>query len=585
MSFLRKQMQTPSTKPLRIVRPKPSSFSVETEAVDQLKEGRLLAVSLETTSPEPRKGKPRLLILSTDRRPQPLTVNLKNVGPKTWSTIATLLTGNKIKVAYDWIEVEALLRTVGLRVSGPLFDLKIAGMLLKAGIGKRPPDLTSMAGPLLGVDPDQLERTFNWSGPLTLSQRLRAEKRAAVLLPLREKLLELIEPRDLMEVTALEFKCLPAVMEMCRNGMRIDTLRLQALLDRLEERAAAYRQALLPWFPPEVNMNSSPQVKAALAGKGINLDRVDRESLMALEGHRDLTESLIGYRSVSHQIRSYARKFLEAVDPSTSRVYPLWHQLGAATGRFSCSNPPLQGVPKTAEFRSCFVPDEGHVFVIADLSQIELRVAAEYSGDDRMIRAFQEKQDFHRLTASLLTEKPLRKVTQEERHEAKALNFGLIYGMGDEGLRNYARTKYGVELTRSEAKSFRLAFFEAYPQLASWIEDQATNESGESRTLSCRRRRWVNNSATEMELINAPIQGTAADILKKALGQLPAALASYQARIIACAHDEIILEVRREEAQPIAKILKSVMEEAGDCYLYEVPTVAKVRISSSWGEE
>jgi DNA polymerase I-like protein with 3'-5' exonuclease and polymerase domains len=184
----------------------------------------------------------------------------------------------------------------------------------------------------------------------------------------------------------------------------------------------------------------------------------------------------------------------------------------------------------------------------------------------------------------LLSGKHLDQVTAEDRQSAKAVNFGLIYAMGVEGLRGYAKVVYNVDLTLDEAKRFRSTFFQSYSGIAAWHRSTNSKPALEARTLGGRRRRWT-SAAKITELLNSPVQGTSADILKIALGNLPEALHGTGAKIVACVHDEIILEVPEEKTEETATILKDVMEAAGKRYLKQVPVLAERIIANSWAEK
>jgi DNA polymerase-1 len=239
-------------------------------------------------------------------------------------------------------------------------------------------------------------------------------------------------------------------------------------------------------------------------------------------------------------------------------------------------------MPRTAAFRRCFIAPPGSRLVIADYSQIELRVMAELSGDPRMLAAYQAGEDLHTLTAALLLDKAIAQVTSAERQAAKAVNFGLIYAMGAEGLHAYAQHSYGVTLTLEEARSFRERFFEAYTGVAEWQQQiRETMPLTESRTVSGRRRQWSEPPGIAA-LYNTPVQGGAADIIKRALGLLPEALQGTGAVLVGTVHDEILVEAPEARAPEVASILKTTMEQAGQTYLSRVPVVADVRIASSW---
>ena len=237
---------------------------------------------------------------------------------------------------------------------------------------------------------------------------------------------------------------------------------------------------------------------------------------------------------------------MKSVHPETNRIHAEYRQLGTDTGRLFCSNPPLQQIPTQQQVRSCFVPTEGNRFIIADYSQIELRVAAQISQDQRMIEVYQNGEDLHRLTDSLLTETSITEVTDEQRQAAKAVNFGLLFAMEAKGLRSYALNTYGVEMSLDRASRFKQRFCDSYAGFAAFLQNSANRKVKQLRTLSGRIKHFTQGYASLPNALNTPIQGTAADIIKQALADLPAQLIDTRAQIVACIHDEIIIEVKRE---------------------------------------
>ena len=200
-----------------------------------------------------------------------------------------------------------------------------------------------------------------------------------------------------------------------------------------------------------------------------------------------------------------------------------------------------------------------------------------------MIDAFQPGVDLHKLTASVITGKPIDQVSGEERRAAKAVNFGLIYTMGAKGLREYAWNTYGVSMTDAEAQYFLTRFFEAYQGMAGWHKQVRDSSANESRTILGRRRKW-NGEPKITELLNSPIQGTAADITKRALSMLPDALQETGAEIIGCVHDEIILESQVDNAEESVRILNETMVKAGEDFLNQIKLEARTETVESWGE-
>jgi DNA polymerase-1 len=222
--------------------------------------------------------------------------------------------------------------------------------------------------------------------------------------------------------------------------------------------------------------------------------------------------------------------------------------------------------------------------VIADYSQIELRVAAEISSDPTMITAYQEGQDLHRLTASLITGKPLDEISKAERQAGKPVNFGLIYGCGAKKLGQTAENDYGITKPLEEWETYRKQFFKAYKGIAKWHSQLERDRPMEIRTLSNRRRQWLDCpwiTATS----NSIVQGTAADITKKALVLLPDALAATGAKLIGTVHDEILLECPEARALDVAQILQEVMVKAGQAYLKLVPVEVEAKVVDSWADK
>jgi DNA polymerase I-like protein with 3'-5' exonuclease and polymerase domains len=271
------------------------------------------------------------------------------------------------------------------------------------------------------------------------------------------------------------------------------------------------------------------------------------------------------------------------LNPETGRVHPRYEQIGAPTGRFSCSKPNYQSTPK-GSFRACFIAPPDHKLVIADYSQIELRDLAEITQDERMLAAFRKGEDLHKLTASVITGIPLEQVTAKERQAAKAVNFGLIFGMGAKGLRNYAYSTYGVPMSLEQAYRFIQRYFDFYKGVNEWQQIIKQNGIKDTRTLLGRRRTWSDEPKVT-ELLNSPIQGTAADIIKEALVIFIREIENTDYKIVGCVHDEIIMEVPERSAERAAAILTCVMEQAGSKYLKSIPVVVDVRMADNWSEK
>jgi DNA polymerase-1 len=287
-----------------------------------------------------------------------------------------------------------------------------------------------------------------------------------------------------------------------------------------------------------------------------------------------MIDAITNYRELGKLKSTYVDALPELVNPNTERIHTSFNQTGAITGRIASNSPNLQNIPIRSEIgqeiRRGFITEPGWVFLAADYSQVELRVLAHISQDEALIKAFLEDQDIHRTTAAAVYNVPVEDVTFNQRRFAKAVNFGLIYGMGA------FRLARDSELTLAEAEKYIAEYFENFPGIRRYLDQ--TKEMARSRgyveTLLGRRRYFPifkmpqtgsNRQAwmrAEREAVNHPIQGTAADIIKIAMKQLHEALNDYQARMVLQVHDELVLEVPEEELAEIKPLMVEIMSGA-----------------------
>ena len=282
---------------------------------------------------------------------------------------------------------------------------------------------------------------------------------------------------------------------------------------------------------------------------------------------------------------------LAMMDAETDRVHTSFNQAGAATGRMSSNNPNLQNIPiRTKEgrrLRRAFITEPGHVMLAADYSQVELRVLAHVADDERLIRAFQEGQDIHAITAAELFRVPLAEVNRSQRDLGKTINFATVYGSTAFGL------SQRTEMSVAEAEEFLTRYFETYPKVEQWVEDtrRAAARDGHVTTLTGRKRLFPElqggklppqqRRAVERAAINAPIQGSAADILKIAMVRVESALKHQHlaGRMLLQVHDELVLEVPERELARTASMVKQEMEQA---FSLQVPLRADVETGTNW---
>jgi len=313
--------------------------------------------------------------------------------------------------------------------------------------------------------------------------------------------------------------------------------------------------------------------------------------LEQLAAVHELPERILAHRRLSKLVNTYVEALPRMVDARTGRVHPTYHQLGAATGRLSATNPNVQNIPiRTAEgvrIREAFVPSEGCVLLSADYSQVELRILAHFSRDDGLREAFQRGDDIHRQTAAEVWEVAPEEVTGDQRARAKAVNFGIIYGLSSFGLANQ------LGIATAEAQETIATYFARYPGVRAFIDDTiaAARRDGAVRTLLGRRRALPDlhsrnrtlRQAAERMAVNTVVQGTAADLIKRAMLAVAAALreAGSRARMILQVHDELVLEVPASEVEAVAARTREVMEGV---WSLGVPLLVEVGVGRNWRE-
>jgi DNA polymerase I len=574
-----------------------SNKELET-ALRLLEPSPLLGLDCETTGLDPHMHTIRLIQIAVPNQPV-ILIDLPQIAFCDRYPLRQFLSQPALKIThngkFDW----QFLTQAGLQPSAPFFDTQLAYRVLTAGL-KVSLSLQTLAQKLLNIELDKTQQVSDWSKPLISQQLQYAALDAAVLLELYPILVKKLERSHLLKIAQLEFHCMPAVAQMELNGMLLDLSRWQTLGAKLEsDRDAALHQirelrivgnaqmSLLPEMTDAINPNSPQQVLAALQAAGVPVNSTNQKELVPLAKRYPVIQALLDYRHLAKITATFADSLPKHIHPVTGRIHPTYYQLGARSGRFSCRNPPLQTIPRDAAARTCFVAAPGFRIVRADYSQIELRIVARLSGDARMQRAYRKGEDLHRLTAALVTGKAIAEVSEEDRRLAKAINFGLIYGMGAAKLQSYAETKYGVTLSLEQAKAFRKRFFEAYAGVAEWhetIKRSYIRGTKESRTLAGRRRRWADKPRLA-ELLNHPVQGLNADITKLALVKLNKVLAETGVKLICTVHDEILLECPVAQAKHISYLLHRCMVAAARKFLHPIPVVVDIKVSASWGDD
>ncbi len=557
-----------------------------------VKQAKVLAVDTETTGLNPHTDRIRLIQVASDGLPV-ILIDCFTFLPDGLGIIKDILEHPSVKVFQNAKFDLQFFAALGIRPA-PLFDTMLAEQLLRTSGGPSRVNLAALALHYLHEDMDKSEQTSDWLRALTESQLLYAARDASVLLRLREAMVKELHSNRLSKIALIEFSCVHAVAEMEYTGICLDTERWERLVRQTEKELRDAQETLYTYSgPPTVqlslfgeevvhdhNFDSNPFILRLLRQYGIETDATSKRELSAYADH-PLIQALSAYRKATKALSSFLYPIPKMIRQETGRLHPHYGQIGAWSGRMSCGGPNIQQIPRDVSFRACFIAPPGKKLIIADYSQIELRVAAQISGDRRMIEAYNKGEDLHTLTAALISDVPIEVVTKAQRQAAKAVNFGLIFGMGAAGLQKYAQQSYGVDMTMEQAVKFRESFFRAYPGIAEWHRSIKNRKPTEERTISGRKFTFGVNSGVS-GLYNTPVQGTAADIVKAALGSLARRVTSTSMHIIAAVHDEILMEADVSEAALAAEILKKTMELAGNEILSTVPCVAEVKIADSW---
>jgi DNA polymerase-1 len=401
----------------------------------------------------------------------------------------------------------------------------------------------------------------------------------------------------------IEMPLVQVLADMEMTGIALDISFLERMSAEIQARMGVLENQVYEHVGEQFNINSTQQLSNAIFNrlKLVPPDRTRRtdagsfstsaEVLESLQGKHPVIDLLLEYRELSKLKSTYLDALPRQVNPHTGRVHTSYNQAGSVTGRIASSDPNLQNIPIRTELgrqvREAFIAATGYTLLSVDYSQVELRIAAHMSNDQAMLAAFRADEDIHAATAAAILGKTLDQVTKSERRNAKAINFGLLYGMSPYGL---TRTS---DLTLAEAEDFVEAYFKQFPGVKAYLDNmrRLAAQQGYVETLLGRRRYFPGlksggNQATrareEREAINAPIQGTAADIMKIAMQRVASALKQNDLRghMLLQVHDELVLECPEEELEKTAKIVRTMMENA---YNLVIPLKTEARYGHDWG--
>ena len=509
--------------------------------------------------------------------------------------------GQNIK--YD-IEV---LRGYGVEVKGKLFDTMLAHYIIQPELAH---NMDYMAETLLNYQTIHIEQLIGPKGRKQKNMRDLAAKDiyeyacedADVTLRLKNLLERKLKEADGEKLFyEIEMPLVPVLVEMELNGVRIDTESLKETSKIFTRRMAEYEERIYQEAGEKFNISSPKQVGDILFGKMQIMEKpkktktgqyvTSEEVLQSLKQKAPIVSDILAYRGLKKLLSTYIDALPKLINPKTGHIHTSFNQAVTATGRLSSSDPNLQNIPVRdddgKEIRKCFVPDEGCLFFSADYSQIELRIMTHLSGDENMTEAFKNGQDIHAATAAKIWHERPEDVSAEQRKKAKQANFGIIYGITTYGLAQR------MEISNREARTLIADYFRTFPKVHAYMEaaKEEVRQKGYAETLFHRRRYLPDINSkngtvrgfAERNAINAPIQGSEADIIKVAMIRIYRRFKEegIRSKMILQVHDELNFSVYPDERERVERI---VMEEMQGAYQLNVPLLADCGWGNNWLE-
>jgi DNA polymerase-1 len=503
------------------------------------------------------------------------------------------------KWTHDAKDLETVAIRAGHRLAGVRFDTMLAAYLLDPAAPSY--EIPALSERYLGADVLGQIGEEDEGQLFGASWRLCAAEAAAVAL-LSPVMAERLERADLNSLLSdVELPLSSVLARMQARGIALDAEYLDGMAEGVRDEMAALRASIYEHAGEEFNLNSPPQLRTILYDKlklspGKRTPKgqlsTDASVLEKLRSQHPIVDALLSWRELDKLNSTYLEALPRQVDPTDGRVHTTFNQTGAATGRLSSSNPNLQNIPARSELgrqiRRAFVPGSaGQVLLVADYSQIELRILAHLAEDEGLRAAFGSGEDIHAATAAKVYGLPLEQVDSSIRSRAKAVNYGLAYGMNAYGLATR------LEITPDEAQEFIDAYFASFPQIGDYLDRQVAKATadGFTETLLGRRRYIPELQASNPRVrdmgrrmaLNAPIQGSAADVFKLGMLRVDAALgvSRLDCHMLLTVHDELVFEVAEEQVEEAAGLVRSEMEGA---YALSVPLQADIGWGSNWAD-
>ena len=585
------------------------------EALDELEGSKIVGLDIEGTSLDPYDSV--LLTVQIGTPEKSFIFDARELNLKEIPRLKEFLEDNKIiKILHNGkFDYKHIKQHLGISVAN-VYDTMLTEAILNAGLRNSFYSLKDLSVKYTGIElKKSVRETFEYmtaSSKLNEAQLKYGASDTLVLFPIFEEQLKKLKKEGLINVAKLEFATTRVVGDMELTGVNINVKKWKDIINDLsierDNLAKKFQQEIRPYFKSNtidlfgnigdsININSQTQLMDLFNNKmGLNLPSTN-DGILELSDN-PVVKILREYRSYEKLVSAFGENLISKINSKTGRIHPDFNQLGAATGRFSCNNPNFQQIPRqseTAPFRSCFNPKPGYKLVTADYSTFEMRIMADLSGDKSLIDAFKRGVDVHSHTASLMFGLELtdnfKNDHPDERFAAKSINFGLMYGRGPTSLAKQ------IGVSPEVGKDYMNKYFKSYPGVKSYLERVAKEavKQGWSTTPAGRKRWYVKPDPSDPEYTrkighierqakNHPIQGTNADAIKYALVFLSDKIKekNVDASIILTVHDEIVCEVREDQAEDWAKVQSEEMVRAGELFIKKVPVESQPFVADVW---
>lgn len=521
-----------------------------------------------------------------------------------------ILEDEKIKkISIDLTKIYILLKQVGINIEGMHYDIAIASYILNPTNNKL--NIDNLIEQYLNIDINEYTKSEDSGKQINLFDNMekedinQEEKEKYMMYAYSIGKIKNITSEKLKEVNSLDLfynidmPTVEVLSDMQWNGMYVDKEELEQFGKELTSKLEKITKIIYEMAGEEFNINSTkqlgeilfekmklPVIKKTKSGYSTDVDVLEK-----LKKEDPIIEQVLEYRQLMKLNSTYVEGLKPYINIKTNRIHSFFHQTITATGRISSTEPNLQNIPTRFELgkrvRKVFKPEKGKIYLDADYSQIELRVLASISGDEHMIEAFKEGKDIHKQAASKVFKTPIEEVTKEQRSNAKAVNFGIVYGISDFGLGEQ------LGIGRKKAKQYIEEYLEQYAGIKQFMENitEQAKEQGYVETLFHRRRyipelksnNYMVRQFGARAAMNTPIQGTAADIMKIAMIKVYNEIKSrkLKSKIVLQVHDEMMIETPIEEKEEMIKIMKKCMESATKL---EVPLIAEISDAENWYE-